>query len=286
MSSVEAQMKAGIFVASDMHVGSSEGLMPPNYTDLDGALRIQNPGQAYLWDNYLGILDNLAPRAKEVDLIVINGDILDGKQRKSDGIPLTLHRMEDQKRAAVLALEEIKSRFPSAKWHFVEGTPYHELPEEVRAVAKHFNAEVKQTLPLVVGEARIRFHHEVGFSSGVLKSGNLEREIINNLLSVAMHGWSDYHVEVRSHCHYFRYVGMKDHLALVTPCFQLQNAYGRKNSPTKNIPNLGALYLQIDDSRIKGGMCPASFEELLFPHPEPVAEIFVEETTNEEPVNV
>lgn len=269
---IRDSMKASFLVFSDFHHGSEDGMLPPDFTDISGSPRIQNPRQKYLWDNFISILDGLEGRS--IDYVVCNGDVLDGKQKKSETPSLTLHKLEDQKNAAIKTLKEIKTRFPIAKWIFVEGTPYHEMPEQVRMVAKHFTDEpVKMTYRLQVGNAGIEFHHEVGYSGGFLKSASLEKEIINGLLATAKNGWDEYHVHVRSHCHYFGAVQRGKYLTIVTPCLQLQNAYGTKNSPTKNIPDLGGIYLEVDDSLLERGMCPCGFEELLFPHPKPLANV-------------
>lgn len=262
-------MQQKLLVLSDLHVGSSKGLMPPNFVDSEGNVQTQNEGQKYLWACFQNMLSRVAPQ--KIEKIVINGDITDGKQPKSMGAGLTL-RMGDQKEAAVKVLEEIRNLFPAAKWYFTQGTPYHENPDDVRDVAWMLlgeKPEVRRTLTLRVGEALIRFHHEVAFRSGWLKASSLESEFINANNSVMDAGWADVDAEVRSHCHYFLALQRKTKLGVITPCWQLQTDFVTKGSPTKNIPDLGAVVLSVDDSLKSHGMCPVGYTEYLYRHPAP-----------------
>jgi hypothetical protein len=166
------------------------------------------------------------------------------------------------------------------------GTKYHEEAADVRAIARHFTDVVPEmSLRMRYGKAGILFHHEVGYSSGFVKSGSLERETVRGLLSTAKHGWFDYHAQIRAHVHYFYNVGQKNHLSLTLPCFQMMSPFALKGSPFSSIPDLGFVILHVDDALLDAGMCPVGFEERLFPHPEPEA-IFAAEpqTVNNEDV--
>jgi len=263
-------MQRKILVHNDLHVGSSYGLMPPSFLDCSGNLHSQNVGQRYLWERFTALMQRLSPQ--KIDAIVLNGDLLDGGQPKSKGTPLTLHRLPDQREACIKVLEEVKNTFPSAKFFWISGTPYHELEDEVLQVAYKLIGTpqtVRRTLKLRVGKAVVQFHHETAFTSAVTKSGSLEREIINGWLAEAMNDWSAAHCEVRAHCHYFCYVGRKDRLAIVCPGWQLQTDYSTKSSPTKNIPDIGCIVLTVDDDLLDFGCCPVTFTPYLYKHPGP-----------------
>ncbi len=264
----EKKLKANILVLNDLHVGSPEGLLHPNYVDVDDSPRELNPGQNYLWDNFTDILAAIKEEHK-IDLIVSNGDLIEGKQRKNDPAPLCLHRLEDQRNAATMILEEVRSLFPNPKWTFVYGTPYHENAEDVRAVARRFTDEKpKMTCRMKVGDTYISFHHEVSYSGGVSsRAGSMEREFVNALLQRGMGDECDFHAHIRSHCHYFAQMNIRGRLLLVTPCFQLQNSYAVKASPFKGLPSLGMVVLHVDDSLIARNQCPVGYTEYLFHHP-------------------
>lgn len=278
-------MQRKILVLNDLHVGSSYGILPPNFMDAAGNVHTQNKGQKYLWERFTVTLNRVLPQ--KIDAIVINGDLLDGMQPKSKGGPLTLHRIEDQREAAHKVLEEVRNAFPKAEWFFVEGTPYHEVGEQVQQVARNLLGmaakDVRRTLTLRVGKAILRFHHETSFSGGFTKAGSLEKELVTSWLSEAMQDWEKVHCEVRAHCHYFCYVGRKDRLAIIAPCWQLQTDFITKNSPTKNIPDIGCIVLSVDDAMLEFGTCPVSFTEYLYKHPGPdIVDISEEATDGEE----
>ena len=279
-------MQRKILVLNDLHVGSSYGLLPPDFTDTMGNVHTQNLGQQYLWERFTATMRRLQPQ--KIDAIVINGDLIDGMQPKSKGAPLTLHRIEDQREAAHKVLEEVRNTLPAATWYFVEGTPYHEVGEQVAQVALSLLGtpqEIRRTLTLRVGKAILRFHHETSFSGGFAKAGSLEKELVTSWLSEAMQDWEKVHCEVRAHCHYFCYVGRKDRLAIIAPCWQLQTDFITKNSPTKNIPDIGCIVLSVDDTMLEFGTCPVSFTEYLYKHPGPSIVDISEEATDGEEVS-
>jgi hypothetical protein len=276
-------MQKKILVLNDLHVGSSYGLLPPDFLDVEGNYHSQNVGQQFLWDIFTKTISRISPQ--KIGTIVINGDLIDGMQPKNKAHNLTLHRPEDQREAAVKVLELVRNTFPTAEWHFVQGTPYHELPAEVEQAAFILLGKkypIRKTLKLRVGKAIVQFHHETSFTSALTKGGSLEKELINQYLAEGMNGWSAAHCEVRAHCHYFCFVGRKDRLAIVCPAWQLQTEYTTKSSPNKNIPDLGCVVLSVDDSLIDHGMCPVSFTEYLYRHPSPeVVDISEEEDSAE-----
>jgi hypothetical protein len=261
-------MQKKILVLNDLHVGSSFGLLPPTFTDLMGNFHSQNAGQKYLWERYIATLNRIQPQ--KIDVVVLNGDIIDGRQPKEKGGPLTLHRYPDQREACIKVLAEVKKRFPEAQYFWISGTPYHEIEDEVFQVANRVINKpqtVQRTLKLGIGNATVQFHHETAFTSAQTKGGSLEREIINGYLAEAQNGWDTVHCEVRAHCHYFAYVGRKDRLAIVCPAWQLQTDYTTKGSPNKNIPDLGCVVLNVDDSLLEFGCCPVTFTPYLYKHP-------------------
>ena len=66
-------MQRKILVLNDLHVGSSYGLLPPNFTDTMGNVHTQNLGQQYLWERFTATMRRLQPQ--KIDAIVINGDL-------------------------------------------------------------------------------------------------------------------------------------------------------------------------------------------------------------------
>ena len=268
-------MQKKILVLNDLHVGSAYGLFPPAFVDTEGNVHEYSKGQKWLWDTFIQALNRIQPQP--IDVIVVNGDVMDGKPGKNpnQSQDCTLHRIEDQRECAVKVLEEVKSRFPKAAWYFVQGTPNHETAADVAQVAFMLLGEktpVRQTLSLQMGrpgrEVILQFHHETSFTSGPTKSGAIERDIVNGFLAVAMDGWKSAACVIRAHCHYFVAVMRKNKLGIVCPCWQLQTPFTRKSSPDKTIPDIGCVVLSVDDALVEFGTCPVGFQEYIYRHPQ------------------
>src|SRR5271170_4593952 len=138
----ENQMaKATGLVLSDLHAGSAFGLLPPDFISAENNHIMPNSGQEYLYKHFDGLLKRLAPR--QIDFIVVNGDIMDGEQRKTNGDTLALHRLCDQREAAYKLLRPWQQAFPKADWHFVTGTRYHEVMPEVEQLTVMLFGEKK-----------------------------------------------------------------------------------------------------------------------------------------------
>src|SRR5215469_6241546 len=115
-------MKRGVCV-SDLHSGSSYGLLPPDFVTFDGVPKLLNSGQEYLWKCWLDFCNRA--EAFDPDFVIVNGDDVEGLQRKQDGAELCLSNWKDQRDASIKTLKVLRSVTHRAKWYFTKGTPYH-----------------------------------------------------------------------------------------------------------------------------------------------------------------
>jgi hypothetical protein len=69
-----------ILVLGDVHIGSIYGLLPPDFVSSDGSEKPQNEGQKYLWNCWQDMKWRAAKFA--IDSVVVNGDLIEGKQPK------------------------------------------------------------------------------------------------------------------------------------------------------------------------------------------------------------
>src|SRR5438128_419235 len=129
-----------ILVLGDLHIGSMYGLLPPDFVSCDGSERPQNEGQKYLWECW----EDLKRRAAKfsIDSVVVNGDVIEGKQPKQKASELTLVAPNDQEAAAVFLLRDLrnwieKNTGREVPFYFIQGTEYHEGrgAEELESVA-------------------------------------------------------------------------------------------------------------------------------------------------------
>jgi len=261
--------KATGLVLSDLHAGSAFGLLPPDFISAENNHIMPNSGQEYLYKHFDGLLKRLAPR--QIDFIVVNGDIMDGEQRKTNGDTLALHRLCDQREAAYKLLRPWQQAFPKADWHFVTGTRYHEVMPEVEQLTVMLFGEkktVNRSLKLSIGDAVLSFNHEIS-GTGDMKGNAMEKEIIRELTAMAEHGWEASDALIRSHLHTYRLLARQDKLCVISPCWQLQTDFMSRKSTTAMIPSLGAIVLDVDDGLKQYGMCPVSVTPYLYKHPAP-----------------
>jgi hypothetical protein len=105
---------------SDLHCGHRVGLTPTEW---------QKPKsnkwhsiQVAMWDWYTNLMKRLAP----IDIVIVNGDAIDGKGPKSEGTELIVTDRAEQATMAFQAIAYAKA----GKYAMVRGTPYHVGPGE------------------------------------------------------------------------------------------------------------------------------------------------------------
>lgn len=243
-------MKRGV-VISDTHCGSFYGLLPPGFVTFEGVEKIINPGQQYLWECWLDFANRV--EAFEPHFVIVNGDVIDGLQFKSHGAELSLHNWKDQRDAAIKTLKVLRSVTRKAKWYFTQGTPYHtghfgeaeeDIAEAMAGVPYSSFGTGKLCREVLKLEVESGFHllaaHHVSLAS-VYTTTPLLKE------SRASRGAEQLHI--RSHGHHCTEVMEDGVRTVMSPCWQLQTRYARKGGPQRLIPDIGGLFIEINQGR-------------------------------------
>lgn len=245
-----------ILCLSDIHPGSIDGMLPPDFQTSTGHTIGQNAGQRYTWECWLDMVKWAAPQ--KVDAIVINGDVVEGKQYKGHGAELCLPLISDQEVASCAILKPLIDACKPKKLFFVKGTFYHddELGRSVDNVARFLMASeyegagtgryAKEVLDLDVDGVVIDFSHGISVSGGLYRAVAIDREALWSALAGKAGKAPKADVLVRAHAHYFVHVEHPSKHALILPAWQLQTAYMRKNSRYRMMPDIGAVILEID----------------------------------------
>jgi len=271
-------LKRGI-VVSDIHCGSIYGLLPPHFRIFDESFKEQNAGQEYLWACWI----DYCKRAKEFspDFVIVNGDVVDGSQRKSQGAELSLVSPDDQVKAAIDTLQELRRRLPKAKFYFTQGTPYHvgEWGGHEEGIAAALDATAyksvgtgnlcREVLWLKTEEVIIEAAHHITPSQGFYRLTSLDREGQWSSMSGkdSTKGVPKADLLIRSHVHYF---GIAEHASkqiVTTPCWELQTRYMRKNSVHRMHPDIGGIKVEIDGKAKKRGEAPCRIIKELYDLP-------------------
>lgn len=263
-----------IGVVSDLHCGSIFGMLPPNFLTSDGVPKLQNAGQEYLWQCWNATIDYF--KKSKVDAIVINGDVIDGRQQANRGTELSLPILFDQRDAAIECLRPLATLAPL---YSVQGTEYHgdRAGDAAEEVGKALNAVrysgvgtgkwSKEVLDLDVDGVVLNFAHGISVAGGFYRATAVDREGVWSALAGKEGKVPKADCVIRSHCHFFVHVEHYSKHVAITPCFQLQTRYMRKNSVYRMQPDIGALIVHVDGDAKKEGRDPIWIEKILYPLP-------------------
>jgi hypothetical protein len=261
-----------IRIHADLHVGSKWGLWPPGVTDDDGQAYPQSAAQELLWHWWLRI----AQEAPRPDLVVLNGDLLDGPGWRGAPGDLLTGSMDLQQRALVEVLRPVVR---PGTWYCVAGTQYHE-PDRLGVVAEALGAapgpngeRVLDHLWLECRGLRILcMHHPDG--RGWYQGTGMDRDAMLAVLQASLGRMPLPDVIVESHLHMHAYAYVHRRLVVRTPGWQLQTRYARARAPFRWLPDIGCVDIVLRDGE------PPVVEPYLFQLPLPEPQRIVEEVRN------
>lgn len=238
-----------VVIISDLHCGHRVGLTPPAYwwrddTDLQAKI---HKNQKELWSWYVETIKALQP----IDILVCNGDLIDGKGERSGG---SEQNTCDRLIQCDMAVDCINQCEPNT-CIITYGTPYHTGKEEdfERVIAGKLDMDTHvegHAFPVING-VQFDIKHHVG-SSGLPHGRHTavaKDKLWNSIWNSRDSQQPNADIIVRSHVHYHSYCGQSGWLALTTPALQgYGSAFGvRKCSGTVDI---GLISFNINE---KGG---------------------------------
>ena len=265
----------GVLVVSDLHCGSIYGLLPPDFATSDGAPKIPNAGQKHLWACWL----DLCQRVANLDIfaVVVNGDAIEGEERRSKGAELCLSLLADQSECAAVCLRELQRAIKSKPPFFViRGTPFHDSEggREAEAVAEKIGARkytgygagrlVHRAMDLEYDGVVVNFSHGTSVAGGLYRATPPDREAVWSALAGKDGKVPRADAVVRAHGHHFVHVEHPSKHAIIGPCWQLQTDYMAKNSAYRFLPDLGALLIWVDGAAKGAGEDPIRVQKILY----------------------
>jgi hypothetical protein len=199
--------------------------------------------QRVMWDWYVQKLHELG----HIDLLIVNGDAVDGKAKKSGGTELLTADMREQ---AYMAAQCIKEAHADKVW-MTFGTSYHVSPdgEDWEVVtsdmvkAEKMEAHLFETVEGVNLDVR---HHVSGSGTPHGRHTATSKERLWNVVWHVDHGVPLSELLIRSHVHYHKINGGFTHLEITTPCLQGFNSKFGERRCSGDI-DLGMLHFDIHD---------------------------------------
>lgn len=220
-----------VLIMSDLHSGHKAGLTPPDWQT--------SAKQKDQYDAYQNLLNQIG----KVDILVVNGDLIDGKGTRSGGTELI---EADRHRQGEIA-EECIRQVETSNIVMTYGTPYHAGTEEdfEGQIAYRLGAEIRDMLEFTVEGVNFNIKHKVGGST--IPHGRatpIAREKVWNTLWEEMEVQQKAHVLVRSHVHYYTFTGDVNWLGFTTPAMQ---GFGSKfgSRQCSGVVNFGMVLVKV-----------------------------------------
>ena len=223
-------MSKKVLVISDLHCGNLVGLTPPGWQikshQADQRLSRLASNQRTYWNFYTGQLAKYAP----FDVVIVNGDMIDGKGEKSGGTENITSDRNEQVEMAIFAIR--KSRTAKTKVVMTYGTPYHTGTSEdfESNIAAALDADISGHQYLRIDGVIFDVKHKVGSSQvphgrhTAIAREHLWAQLWNDHSEIPL---AD--VLIRSHVHYYNGAFGDDWVGLTTPALQgLGSKYGTR----------------------------------------------------------
>ncbi len=211
--------KKRMVTIGDLHCGHRVGLTPT-------AWHRSRPGNKYdsiqkeIWDWYKAEIDRLKP----IDILVVNGDAIDGKGKRSGSSELITADMNEQVEMAANCIWTVEAE----QIVMTYGTPYHtgidtdhekQLADMVKAT------KIGGQEWIDVNGTIFDFKHKIGGTTVPYGKGTpIAKDRLWNLLWTEFEEQPKAQIFIRSHVHYFFYAGEAHWLGMTLPSLQGQGS--------------------------------------------------------------
>lgn len=235
-----------VLALGDLHSGHIIGLTPPSYQY--GTTSRKEPFLSFgklqkeTWDLYAKTIKEIG----EVDLLIVNGDCIDGRGDISGSTELITSDRLEQVNIAYEALSIIKAK----NTHISYGTAYHtgKYEDYENLLAEKLNASISAHEWIDVNGCIFDVKHHIG-SSGVPhgRHSAIAKERLWNTLWSFKDDQPNANIFIRSHVHYYNYCGGPDWVGITLPALQgLGSKYGARRC--SGIVDFGMVLFEIDEN--------------------------------------
>lgn len=228
-------------ILSDLHCGHVMGLTPPTWQfNQDNSSRGEIARvQKEAWNWYTQAVQHVG---KNIDILVVNGDLIDGRGERSGSTELITTCRIQQGNIAIEAL----SQWNPDQVFITRGTPYHtgQAEQFEDLIADKLNAHIEDVLDLRVHGKTFNFRHKIGSSSVPYgKATQVIKEAIWNALYAIYHEIPSADVIIRSHVHHMVINRDGSRWSITTPALQVNSRYGKQQC--NGITDFGFLVVDI-----------------------------------------
>jgi hypothetical protein len=226
-------------VLNDLHAGSRCGATPAGWGDKT------NPARDFLLD----CRDYLGKKWPKLDLLVLNGDLIDGGQQKSFGTGTWTTDLSEQAEMAESWLAPLLDRLrPQAIIRLI-GTSYHEgfngalkTLDKTFSVAKTDDVMDVQLMDGVIMNVKHEPEGGVGLYAGTMQ----DRELLWASITEPASNLPEAQFIVRAHLHMKGRHDAYNKVHVMCPCFQVQAKYAIHKKYYRWQPDIGGALLTYD----------------------------------------
>lgn len=213
----------------DTHCGHLGGLTPPAFqlSVHDSAperRRIIAEAQREMYKWYVDTVVKRGP----YDVVILGGDLADGKQAKSDGEDLWSTKVRDQVSCAITLLEPLIVK-GKTKVFGVKGSRYHTEGYADDEILEALGAEASHQELLEIDGTVFDIRHKVGCGGAPSSRPGVRNEWLHSLIWNAHGDGPRAEVVVRHHAHTYWHEGDGSYLGIVVPGLQWFSDFGQLN---------------------------------------------------------
>jgi hypothetical protein len=216
-----------VFVGSDLHCGHYVGLTHPDYYEPSDTKWGQT--QRSCWEFF----SEKADKYKPFDIVILNGDLIAGKNQKSGGRQVVTHNMKDQCKMALKVIKYLDCPVIRIQ----RGTPYHVAPNGdnwedvlIEMFPKEYDVKIHDQGFYKINGKHFNCKHKIG--SSTIPHGRLTALAKEILWANIWHNKGVQQrpdVLIRSHVHYYEHIEHEGCHGIITPALQgLGDEYGQQ----------------------------------------------------------
>jgi len=205
------------------------------------------PYQKEAWQSYITMTCDW----QEPDILICNGDLIEGRQSKQGGAELITNDRNVQGDMATICLK----RWNAKKIFIAYGSKYHvgdQAEDFEYTIAQKIGATIGGRLFIDIEGFMLDCRHKLGTSR--IPHGRataLLKAMMWNLVKSGLDAEPKVNMIIRSHAHYYMWIEQAGRAMMITPSLQL--ARGRFGSrECEGEVNWGAIKLQIDKGKLIG----------------------------------
>jgi 3',5'-cyclic AMP phosphodiesterase CpdA len=240
-----------VVALGDIHAGSKRAIALPEQDLCGGGKFSASEQQLELY----GMWRRLTEQWANPDILIVNGDAVEGQARKENGTGNWSNDFDDQLECA----RQLIAMWHAKKIFITEGTGYH-VDAGGKSLEHHLGklVEAEQTKDEQYAHEQVFIRaagkvihaaHHISVGTGWYKATPLSRELVFALLNESSIHKVD--VVLRSHVHYFCGVEFHRQRGYTLPCWQLTTRYMLKKSAFGMLPSLGAVRFRLYEDEIR-----------------------------------